>query len=261
MAPKIAIITGPDLRHRYFCRRINHHFPIELILVEQVSYPDLRPDSQEEQAAVDWFFQRRADYEQAVYGPCEQLTQKNSPPVLDIPDGQLNTRQTRDAIHSVTPDLILLFASGILDSSLLSDFPDRFLNLHVGLSNHYRGSSSNFWPIHDGRLECLGATIIKVDPGIDTGDILAQTTFPLRAEDDEQTLMGNSLVEGTTLMIQAIQNRLIENPPTHFPKPNGRLFLKKDFNSNAILKVRNIVESGQLKNWLKERLKKGQKII
>ena len=87
--------------------------------------------------------------------------------------------------HSIGPDLIALFGSSILGSELLDLFPKRIFNLHVGLADRYRGSSCNFWPIYDRNLGDLGATIIRIDKGIDSGETLAQewnTDFEAFAE-------------------------------------------------------------------------------
>ena len=89
-------------------------------------------------------------------------------------------------------------------------FPNRILNLHVGISGHYRGSSCNFWPIYDERLEYLGATLLTINSGIDTGEILAQATIEIEEDDTEQSLMGKTLILGADLTIHFIRNLLSE---------------------------------------------------
>ena len=87
---------------------------------------------------------------------------------------------------------------------MLDLFPKRIFNLHVGLVDRYRGSSCNFWPIYDRNLGDLGATIIRIDKGIDSGETLAQAKINLEEKDNEQSLITKTIILGTELMIAAI---------------------------------------------------------
>ena len=46
------------------------------------------------------------------------------------------------------------------------------INIHMGISPYYRGSSCNFWAIYDGNPSYVGATIHLLSKGLDSGDIL-----------------------------------------------------------------------------------------
>ena len=47
-----------------------------------------------------------------------------------------------------------------------------FINLHLGLSPYYRGSSCNFWALYDQNPAYVGATIHLLSKGLDSGDML-----------------------------------------------------------------------------------------
>ena len=86
------------------------------------------------------------------------------------------------------PDLIAVAAYGqILPQSIL-DLP-RFgcLNVHTSLLPRYRGAAPIQWAILNGDAE-TGVTIMKMDAGLDTGDILTQATTPIHPEDNSETL-------------------------------------------------------------------------
>ena len=99
------------------------------------------------------------------------IPSKNIPKFFDIETGCLNNDETLQAIQSFSPTKIIIFGTSLLDSKYLKLYPNRIFNLHVGLSQHYRGSSCNFWPIHELRPDLLGATIHYVEKGIDNGEI------------------------------------------------------------------------------------------
>ena len=86
------------------------------------------------------------------------------------------------------PDLIAVAAFGqILPQSIL-ELP-RFgcLNVHTSLLPKYRGAAPIQWAILNDETE-TGVTIMKMDAGLDTGDILTQRATPIRADDNAETL-------------------------------------------------------------------------
>ncbi|MCH7498640.1 MAG: hypothetical protein IIA63_04690 [Nitrospinae bacterium] len=261
MSPNLVLMTGPDLRHRYFINRLNREFPITCVFIETLSYPEIEPSSPKDQAAWDWFFTRRGEYETQTFADSETWPLKNKPRVIRVPEGGINSADTLISIQAQHPDLIILFGTSLIGPSVLERFPDRTLNLHVGISGQYRGSSCNFWPIHDERLDCLGATVMRINAGIDTGEILAQETIALEEQDTEQTLMGKSLILGVDLTIQIVHQWMKGNRTPLPLEANGKLFLKNDFKPEAVSRVKEMVEGGHLTFLIRKHLKPNEKLI
>jgi len=259
MKSKITLITGPGLNHRYFINRLNREFPVECVFIEEVTYPNFAADSPKHQKAWEWFFRRRKDYEENTFAGSESWTRKNSLQIIPIPTGQLNSTDTLKFLQARQPEIIILFGSSLIGREIMESFPDRIINLHVGLSGEYRGSSCNFWPIYDGRLDCLGATLLMIDAGTDTGEVLAQATIEIEEGDTEQSLMGKSLILGMDLTLQVLRRWLKGNREILPLERNGKLFQKKDFTPEAISKVKEMVESGHLASLIKEHLKTREK--
>jgi methionyl-tRNA formyltransferase len=253
---KILLITGPDLRHQYYINHLNHVFDIAGIIIESSNYPDSPTNIPEEQSGWDWFFARRKEYEEKAYNHSIKLSRKNIPKITTIPNSSLNSKETIKTINSIAPDLIAIFGASIVGNELIEQYPKSIFNLHVGLSNEYRGSSCNFWPIYDRRVELLGATIIRINAGIDSGEILAQDTIDLDKKDDEQTLAGKTVKLGVDLMIETIKKWKTNSISPLLPSGKGKLFLQKHFNKKAILEVKQMVESGELANLLEVQSKK-----
>ena len=254
MISNLVIITGPDIRHQYLVRRINREFPIQCVFIEQLSYPEISGESAKERSHWDWFFRRREEYENRLWAESEKWTFKNDPEMIPLPCGTLNTEATLTTLQSLRPDLILLFGSSLVGEDILRIFQGSILNLHLGISSEYRGSSCNFWPIHDKRLDLLGATLMNINTGVDTGEILAQGTIRLDEGDTEQTLMGKTLVLGADLTVHTLrqwtQGKLRSTPLAR----QGRLYRKADFSFDAIGRVRTLVETGNLRSLIEKRL-------
>jgi hypothetical protein len=261
MKYKIALMTGPGLNHRYFVNRLNREFPIECVFVEEVTYPVFSSESPKYREAWDWFFRRREEYEKDTFGNSESWTRKNQPRIIPIPTGQINSIDTLRTLAAQQPDIIILFGTSLIGREIMDCFPNQILNLHVGLSGQYRGSSCNFWPIYDGRLDCLGATVLRINAGIDTGEVLAQKTIGIEEGDTEQSLMGKPLVLGMDLTTQVV-HQWIEGYCESLPlERKGKLFQKKHFTPEAIFKVQEMVESGHLASLIKENLNGREKTI
>lgn len=90
-------------------------------------------------------------------------------------------------LRDLKPDIGLsVFFGYILRPSLLEIFPAGCLNLHPGLLPYNRGTYPNVWSIVD--RTPAGATLHYVDPGVDTGDIVAQHEVAVTPVDTGATL-------------------------------------------------------------------------
>lgn len=69
----------------------------------------------------------------------------------------------------------------IITKDVLERFPHSAVNLHISYLPWNRGADPNFWSFVDDTPK--GVTIHYLDPGIDTGDIIAQTLVPLSDTD------------------------------------------------------------------------------
>jgi len=247
---KILAITGSGLRHRFFLQQVAPAAGVRAAFTEATRYPEPRAGSERSRKAWDWYFNRRRAYESRRFARAENFPPRAGPRLIPIATGELNSQATLERIQAHSPDLILIFGTSLIKGKILSSYGGRIINLHLGLSQHYRGSSANFWPIHDRKPENLGATVHLVDQGIDTGSVLLRAPIALEPKDDEQTLAGKTLILGCRLMIQAVAlwkaGRLRPRPPVR----RGRLLSVADFTPESALRVRQIVESGELERLI-----------
>jgi methionyl-tRNA formyltransferase len=77
------------------------------------------------------------------------------------------------------------------------------LNVHTSLLPKYRGAAPIQHAILNGEAE-TGVTIMKMDVGLDTGDILAQERTPIAASDNSQTLHDRLADLGAGLLVRTI---------------------------------------------------------
>lgn len=108
----------------------------------------------------------------------------------------------------------------ILPEPVLRVPPLGSFNLHPGPLPRYAGLNAPSWAIYRGECE-HGVTVHHMEPGIDTGDIAYEDTFPIEAEDTGLSLALRCVERGLTLL-----QRLLDAADTgaipHFPQDRAQ---------------------------------------
>lgn len=96
----------------------------------------------------------------------------------------LKSTETISLVQRLNPDLIVTIAYGRLLPKPILDIPKYgAINAHASLLPNYRGASPIQHAIMN-REEKTGVTIMKLDEGLDTGDIIIQKEIPITPETD-----------------------------------------------------------------------------
>lgn len=134
--------------------------------------------------------------------PVKVLAQEAGLPVLQ--PTSIRTDAFLDEISTLQPDLIVVAAYGkILPGSLLNFPPMGTVNVHGSLLPKYRGAAPIQWALINGEAE-TGVTIMQMDEGMDTGDILLPEKLPITDEDTAGTLFDKLSRLGGKTLLEAI---------------------------------------------------------
>lgn len=107
-------------------------------------------------------------------------------------------------LRRLAPDLIAVAAYGHILPQTILDLPRLgCLNVHTSLLPKYRGAAPIQWALLNGDAE-TGVTIMRMDAGMDTGDILAQERTPIDARDTSQTVHDRLAQIGAALLVKTI---------------------------------------------------------
>ena len=107
-------------------------------------------------------------------------------------------------LAEVNPDVIAVVAYGkILPASVINYPKHGCVNLHVSLLPKYRGAAPMQRAIIDGEAE-TGVTVMQMDEGLDTGDIISQVSFPILPDDDFETIHDESAEIGADLLVRTL---------------------------------------------------------
>jgi methionyl-tRNA formyltransferase len=127
---------------------------------------------------------------------------------LDLPLFQPERIRQADAIKKLReaePDLLVVVAYGqILPGELLRLGRFGAINVHASLLPRYRGPAPIAWSILNGDKE-TGVTIMQMDEGVDTGEILAQAAIPLLGNETVQELEATLSELGARLLVKTLE--------------------------------------------------------
>lgn len=116
----------------------------------------------------------------------------------------LKSEVTQEQLKFFAADVIIVAAYGlILPESILQLPLQGCLNIHASLLPRWRGAAPIQRAIQAGDQE-TGITIMQMDQGLDTGDILLQRTIPIDPSDTAQSLHDNLAQLGAQCIIEAL---------------------------------------------------------
>lgn len=149
------------------------------------------------------------------YGPDGDLLSKalfGDAPVDQMPGNDKhhimtshNSAECEALLDTLKPDVIVVYGTAILKAHIFTKAKHVCLNMHTGLSPHYRGDSTLFWPVYYNDPEHLGVTVHKLVADVDGGDIVYTGKVEYEIGDGEAELFAKGVKVGTSLYLQAVK--------------------------------------------------------
>jgi methionyl-tRNA formyltransferase len=121
------------------------------------------------------------------------------------PDKIKYNAEFRAQLEALQPAAIVVVGYGRIIPRWMIDLPALGnLNVHASLLPKYRGAAPIQWAIAQGET-ITGVTTMRIDAGLDTGDILLQSELPIGAQDTAETIAPKLATMGAELMIKTLQ--------------------------------------------------------
>lgn len=138
--------------------------------------------------------------------PVKKLALKNNIKVYQ-PE---KIKQEIELIKNLNPDIIVVVAYGqILPESILNIPKYGCINVHASLLPLYRGASCIAAPIINND-KYTGVTIMKMDKGMDTGDIIKQAKIELKGNETAEVLHEKLAKLGTSILVSSLKDYIEE---------------------------------------------------
>ena len=109
------------------------------------------------------------------------------------------------ALSELKPDVMVVVGYGQIIPQSIIDIPKHgILNVHASLLPKYRGAAPIQWAIANGESE-TGVTIMQIDSGLDTGDMLLHWRTPIGLHETAPELAARTAKEGANLLIETLR--------------------------------------------------------
>jgi len=120
------------------------------------------------------------------------------------PEKIKNNAEFRGSLESIAPEVILVVAYGRIIPKWMLDLPRHGnLNLHASLLPKYRGAAPIQWAVANGE-PVTGATTMRIDEGLDTGDILLQREMAIAPDQTSVDIFPMLAAMGADLMVETL---------------------------------------------------------
>lgn len=181
--PKIVFMGTPEFAVPSLEILITHNYPI----VAVVTQPD-RP---------------KGRGRHMIPSPIKTFAQRHHLPVLQ-PE-RVRDSEVIEYLRNLAPNLVVVAAFGQILPREILEIPQKgCLNVHPSLLPKYRGAAPINWTIIRGE-EKTGVTIMLMDEGMDTGDILAQKETLIAPEETSGELHDRLAEMGAALLLKKIE--------------------------------------------------------
>lgn len=180
---RLTLFTANNPRHLALAERLAEVAETVHVVHEAVTvFPGMVDDFFRKTPVMQAYFERVVAAEREVFGRPRFLPANVRQLVMRTGDLSLAPLDLLEP--ALEADVFIVFGASYIRLPLVDRLiAGRAVNIHMGLSPWYRGSSCNFWALYDGRPELVGATIHRLSRGLDSGAMLFHVRPPVEAVD------------------------------------------------------------------------------
>jgi len=140
---------------------------------------------------------------EVTFAPVKEVALATGIPIYQ-PE-KIRTPENEEKLRELSPDVIVIIAYGQIIPARLLPIPRLgWINLHASLLPKYRGAAPIAWAIANGET-VTGNTTMRIDAGMDTGDMLLQQELPIGAHENAPELAARLAEAGAGLMIETLR--------------------------------------------------------
>ena len=252
---KVVLVTSGDYRHEYFVKKFCQSKNLCIVGI-------YREKRKKEYSVEDY---KTAKSLKEIHFIERQLVEKDffeaynnfSFPILATryleKKGDINSPEIVEEIKGLNPDYICTFGCGIIKKGLLEEFPNRIINVHLGISPYYEGSGTNFWAAHDSNLSAFGYSFQYMNSGIDTGETIHQGRCEAHLMDSVHQIGCRTIKNMVGQFVHLMENfeQVEKKERVKVEKP--RICKRKDCDDTAISKTYSNFGLGLVQNYINDK--------
>ena len=250
---RMAIFTGNSTRHKYFANMLSSQFE-ETLVVSECRKNDSVGCNYDESITdpIQRHFAERFRTEERFFSGNECFKTN----VIPLLHGEINLLSVFETVKKFRPSVIVVFGASIIRQPMLSlSETCKMINLHLGVSPYYRGSGTNFWPFVNEELEYVGATLLHIDSGIDTGEIISHV-FPKIEADDSVHTLGCRVIRDSAVslvnIIRRVEDGVVLPKVRQWQVERCRYYRNSDFDEFSLRQYHDKIAGGVVQRFLQD---------
>jgi len=163
----------------------------------------------------------------------------------------INQRESVEFVKNIAHDIIIVSGTRMVKKEILSMRPQYgIINMHTGLSPYYNGGPScTFWCLYNEQVEYIGATVMFIDEGIDSGNIILTDTISLNSADNYGQMEFKAIDLGNHLILKALDKLQADRSFKGYKQngiASGYVYYNKDYTFERRLVVQNKMKDGTI---------------
>lgn len=151
---------------------------------------------------------------EVTFTPVKEVALKHNLPVFQ--PHRIKDAEAIETLKKYEADVFVVVAYGQILSREILDMPKKIcVNIHASLLPKYRGAAPIQWAVIEGE-QYTGVTTMRMEDGIDTGDIIETITYELKSDETGGSLFDKLMELGGKLIVSTLEK--IENGTATFTK-------------------------------------------
>lgn len=245
---KVVILTGDQPNQAALCHKLKPHCEISAIVLSENRSRKSPPPARQLRLLANRISGRLAG--RPFINAWQQLQQSyrelypNFPEVPIVRVQNVNDALTVQTIEKNSPDLIIVSGTNLVGRKIigLTSQKMRMVNLHTGLSPYIKGAPNcTNWCLAEKSFHLIGNTVMWLDAGIDTGNIIASEQTPLNGHETLDELHWKVMEHAHAMLVQAVRKLAKGESLSSIPQDSidaGKTFYNIDWDASAMLKAR-----------------------
>ena len=204
---KITVFTSNQPRHIYLLNQLSSiSDSCHAIIGSNTLFPGQSDGFFKKSNIMQRYFSKVLKSEEKFFGGPAFL--KNKINALLMKSSDLNMLEKKILEPSLNSDIYIVFGATYIKGWLADELVRRrTINLHMGISPYYRGSSCNFWACYNKDYHLVGSTIHMLSKGLDSGNILYHAVPTTKGC---ETIFDFTM-KSVKVAIQSLQERIVSN--------------------------------------------------
>lgn len=252
---KITVFTSNQPRHVHLINALSTICDRVYAVQEcNTVFPGEVKDFFDNSDVMNTYFKRVRDAEKQVFGNISFLS--GNVDHLSLKCGDLSKISKEILTPALDSEVYVVFGASYIKGWLVDYLIEhKAINIHMGVSPYYRGSSCNFWAAYDGHPELVGATIHLLSKGLDSGSMLYHA-LPKAAAIDPFVLGMKAVEAAHDSLVSRIKSKeIFDYIPVPQDKSKEYRYTRNSDFTDAVAKdyLEHLLSPEQLKSKLEKR--------